>query len=154
VNASDVGVVALLTIAIHHRWRVSKGFQTVWKGGGFGMFSDIPEFAVLAEVSVRHGTELKWMVVNLNAAPLLAYSYPSESGLRALAVEMASRAWQGGGDSAVTWDGSGAGMRLPVCSVRLTRVRVDFDAATGTYRGTPDGHVCVEVPTTESRRWQ
>jgi hypothetical protein len=153
LNASDIGVVALVGMAIHHRWRVYMGLQTVWKGGGFGMFSDIREFAVLAEVSVRRGNELRWAVVNPSAAPLLAHSYPSESHLRALAVEMASRAWQAVGDSVVAWDGSGAGMRLPVGSVRLTRVRLDFDAATGTYRGAPDGHVCVDVQTTESGPW-
>jgi hypothetical protein len=126
----------LLLVFAHQRWRVLTRRQTAWKGGGFGMFSDIDRSAIAATVTVHDGDKGTRMLRLPASAPTARVSaIPTEPNIRAWGKELLARPWEACGDAAHEWQMLSTTEPVRVEAVTLRWIWVEFDRRTGEYSG-------------------
>lgn len=128
----------LVTVAIHHRWRMWRYGQLSWKGGGFAMFSDASDNSPITEVWTidSDGRRSCFQVSDGNHARLLwARTIPTPRHMTAWAHVVAETAWQKCGTGVHPLQPH-VSTRVPIQRIVVRDRRVTLDATTGAYRAT------------------
>jgi hypothetical protein len=141
-------VYIAVAVAVHQRWRVNRYAQDPWKGGGFGMFSDIFGTASLTATLVTRGPHNERIEYRLDApAPSTskAVIIPTRRHIVALGRMILLSCWRAEKDRAVLChDGDGA-RPLQVEAVILRCWKTEFCIGTGTHSGTLANTVTVNA---------
>jgi hypothetical protein len=124
----------LLAVASHHRWRVHSIRQSAWKGGGFGMFSEIQRssIAVVLWVIDGNGDEVPIKIDPSQSQTVMSVIPTPENLLRWGRAVVQSK-WQRCGDFAHTRPQYSGAMPLRITKVTLRHLRVNFDSCRGAY---------------------
>lgn len=141
-----IAPVILVAVAMHQRWRMRALRQSAWKGGGFGMFSDIQRSYASSTLVCEEPGGPKERTVDPSSADALVSRIPSEDHMKRYARSLSQRLWQGSGHA-------GArptplymeGPSLNVTGVRVRHRWIDFDGETGHYTGVDVNVVYVAV---------
>lgn len=124
----------LLVVAFHQRWRVRTIGQSVWKGGGFGMFSDIEASFLVTEIEVQaDGGGSVYLRIPRSFSGDIA-KVPTKRQLYAFARRVAEQRWRQVGGRAQLQEITSAMSSLNVLSVTVRHFVLDFDARAGTYQ--------------------
>jgi hypothetical protein len=132
-----IPLLVMLSVALHQRWRVRRYGQSVWKGGGFGMFADIEGSAILTYIEIMDRDQKP---IILGTPPGLAGDLercPTEKNIFAYARSIAERPWIQAGAIAVPRETLAPLPPLSPTAVIVTHFRLSFDARTGQYRSHP-----------------
>jgi hypothetical protein len=131
---SAVPALLLLAVAIHQRCRVHRAHQSVWKGGGFGMFSDVDRTSVITVLWVRDSKGALERVPLESAAWLAKVSViPTVRNMCEWGREISRGRWQRCGDFAHELSDLSAVVPLDVAKVTVHHLWMDFNVRTGEY---------------------
>lgn len=131
---SYVPVFLMLGVFVVHRLRVARLGQSAWKGGGFGMFSDVRRTSVTASATFvdEDGAE-----VSLRLPPCgpgdRAVQIPSPENVRRWAERLVDSEWQRCGDVAHLVNSHALVRPLQLTKVTAVVRRLDFDGTIGAY---------------------
>ena len=131
----------LLLVAIHQRWRMYSVRQSAWKGGGFGMFSDIQRTSVAAVVwALEDGYRSTPLRLDPSGSVAKATHVPTARNIRQWGEELVALRWQRCGENAheVAYCSDSDGLTLT--QVTLHHLFIDFDGRNGVYTAT-EGNV-------------
>lgn len=129
-------VLLLITVALIHRVRVHVRGQSAWKGGGFGMFSEIPHTAVVP-VLWRVKTDQSVEEIPIDPSPPWSREsvLPTRKALEGVGASLLKREWQRCGRTAHEWRAPASeGERFRADGVILRVLRIAFDGRAGSYR--------------------
>jgi protein-disulfide isomerase len=135
----------LLVVVVHHRWRVRKHGQSSWKGGGFGMFSDLHRSASTAVLSVRE-TQGDPEQLRIDTSDWMTRHnvIPNGVNLRRWGEQILQGRWMRSGARALPLQPGHDARALDIEAVTLKHLAIDFDRRTGTYTGRVDTVVTLE----------
>lgn len=131
---SLIPAIVLLVVAIYQRLRVRSVHQSAWKGGGFGMFSDIHRNSIAAVIWAR-ANDGQSEPLTIDPSPLFSKPsiVPTARNIQSWGRELVRAKWQRCGRRAHAFMPYGDGVPLAVLKVTLSHLRIDFDARSGTY---------------------
>jgi hypothetical protein len=142
-----IPALLLVLVAMHQRWRMASVHQSAWKGGGFGMFSDIQRCSVAAVAWVRED-DYRLTPLRLDpSAPLAKVTHiPTARNIRQWGEELAAVQWQRCGQTAHELaPGSGDEAAL-LEKITLHRLEIDFDGRHGMYAATEHDVCTIPAP--------
>ena len=128
-------VLCLVAIALHHRWRIHAIGQSAWKGGGFGMFSDVPRHHMLALMRTTDSSGIP-IELRIDAKTYEAKVTVLPTGENALqwARQIAAGQWQRVGNLARPYT-PGCGIPpLALERISVHHLELDFDGSIGRYQ--------------------
>lgn len=128
-----IPIALLLAVAVHQRWRVSRYGQSAWKGGGFGMFSDLHTGSVTALLRTTGSANEVAEFLVVFPWDMRASVIPTEANLRLTAQEILHNRWTGVGRRAAPCRESERDNALVLSSVTVRYARIDFDRQTGAH---------------------
>lgn len=136
----NLSPLLLVLVALHQRWRIAAVGQSAWKGGGFGMFSDIHRNHFIAVVWVADpaGTLIQLRVDAKGFGNRPAF-VPTKKNAIQWAREIASGHWERVADTARPRSPHSASQELILLRVSVHHVQVDFDAVRGIYTSIEKG---------------
>ncbi len=130
---------ALLAVFAHQRWRVRTLRQTVWKGGGFGMFADIRRVIVRATLWVDgDGGDMVRLAVEPPGVFSRVSTVPTVANRRRWATELYRTTWQRCGDYAHPLNRAIDVCPLAVRQITVHLSTIDFDARACAYTAAED----------------
>jgi hypothetical protein len=139
-----VPILLLILVALHQRWRVATTGQTAWKGGGFGMFSTIPNTIVIAEAAVDAGAgDVAHLRFDIDPSASQVRAVPTEQNLQAWARAVYLVDWERCGQSLHRRSANSRQPRLTILSVTVSRIRMAFHGRSGTYTASPETTITV-----------
>jgi hypothetical protein len=129
-----IPILALVAVFFYQRSRVRHARQTVWKGGGFGMFSDINKNLILTEICLhRRSTENEVLRVLEGAGPgTKVAAVPVEKNFLEWGRFVLKQKWLKNGSVAVRHHPGWPGIPSIAESVTIVHATLDFDGRTGT----------------------
>lgn len=139
-----VPILLLILVAIHQRCRVATIGQTAWKGGGFGMFSTIPNTIIAAEAAVdtgRGGIARFRFDVDTSGSKICAM--PTEQNLRAWARALYLSEWEQCSQSIHRRSPYSRQAPISILGVTVSRTPIAFHCQTGAYAATIETTVTV-----------
>jgi hypothetical protein len=140
--------IVLVAVAAVQRWRMWRHRQSAWKGGGFGMFSEINRNSVAVILSTigADGT-----VHDLRVDPGIPPSItcPTDAYLKRWGEDVARGEWLKCGAFAHLRPWYSTTSAEAIARVRITRLWLDFDARTGLYRAEERGTWITEGHTSD-----
>jgi hypothetical protein len=148
-----VPAALLVAVALHQRRRMHTHDQNAWKGGGFGMFSDIHTGSVTALLSTADAAGVArdlFLELPAGARPSIV---PTERNLRSWADEIITSRWTDHGGRAVLDREGDANKSLTVRRVIVRFARLDFDRRTGTHRASVHKKISVPASDKEGEAW-
>jgi hypothetical protein len=132
-----VPIVVMVAIAVIQRWRLRHRRQSVWKGGGFGMFADIPRHSISVTIeALLHSSTPSRLAAEPSPLESRVAIMPTRSNLHRWAVQLFSAGWASCAGGAVRVAAGDGLTPIRVGAVEVTLLRMDFDGTTGTYRST------------------
>jgi hypothetical protein len=145
MEMSLLPVWLLLAVVMHQRWRMYKYDQSAWKGGGFGMFSDIHTSWVAAVVTARNA-DGSLVDLRVDSADWMSRFnvIPTARNLQKWATLLLHTRWRRSGDSVLPFQPD-RGDPLHVCRVTLRHFRIEFDGRTGVHSARVRSVVSVEA---------
>ena len=128
----------MLIIFVHQRWRVSALGQNPWKGGGFGMFSDIYRNSVVPQIWISNEAG-EQVALKPDAVPWTSRvnSIPSRRNLEQWANELIRARWRRTANAAQRVPESLPDEGAIAVRVSLLHLVIGFDAKSGCHRATP-----------------
>jgi hypothetical protein len=139
-----VPILLLILVALHQRWRVATTGQTAWKGGGFGMFSTIPNTIVIADATVDAGAgSVRRLRFDIDSSGSQMRAVPTEEHLRAWARAVYLAEWEQCGQSIHRRSPNSRQPPLTILAVTVSRIRMAFHCQTGAYTASPDATATV-----------
>ena len=123
----------LLIVAAYQRVRVLTVNQCPWKGGGFGMFSDIQKNVILAMLTVPTSHGHRQVLWKPGARAEVARRTPTPRHLRQVATMILSGRWLVQGDAAMPYYSEAGLPPTQVHSVTILFLQEDFDSRRGVH---------------------
>jgi hypothetical protein len=124
----------LLAVALHQRWRVHSVGQSAWKGGGFGMFSDLHHNSIAAVLWTRNEAGLE---VALRIDPTVSRSLmsriPTSGNILRWGREIMRGRWQRCGGLACVQPLYSTERPVTIARVTLQHLWITFDGRRGVY---------------------
>jgi hypothetical protein len=139
-------VVLMVLVFLHQRWRMYTVHQNPWKGGGFGMFSDLYRNSVVPTLWVS-GAAMEQVPLRLESTEWMSRvnAVPSRRNIHRWGDELLRGRWRCCGDRVHPLPAFSSERPLIVSRVSLVHLVVSFDAASGLHSGRPERTYSIEA---------